>query len=125
MKHAKLLNSNERKRLTAIINGKRYPTRNHTIVALSFCAGLRACEIAALKVSDVFDGSGEVRDTIQLASSQTKGNDAGMVLVSKRLAEQLKKFGKHCRQLAKNRAVSLFLLMYGLMVCKNYLLMNR
>ena len=34
MKQAKLLNANERKRLTAIINGKRYPTRNHTIVAL-------------------------------------------------------------------------------------------
>ena len=93
MKQAKLLNTNERKRLTAIINNKRYPIRNHTIVALSFYAGLRACEIAALKISDVFDGSGEVRDTIQLASSQTKGNDAGTVLVSKRLAEKLKKFG--------------------------------
>ena len=93
MKQAKLLNANERKRLTAIINNKRYPTRNHTIVALSFYAGMRACEIASLNVSDVFDGNGEVRDTIQLTSSQTKGNDAGTVLVSKRLAEQLKKFG--------------------------------
>jgi len=83
MKQAKLLNANKRKRLTAIINNKRYPTRNHTTVALSFYAGLRACEIAALNVSDVFDGSGEVRDTIQLASFQTKGNDAGAVLVVK------------------------------------------
>ena len=83
MKQAKLLNANKRKRLTAIINNKRNPTRNHTIVALSFYAGLRACEIAALNVSDVFDGSGEVRDTIQLASFQTKGNDAGAVLVVK------------------------------------------
>ena len=94
MKQAKLLNANERKRLTAIINNKRYLTRNHTIVALSFFAGLRACEIAALKVSDVFDGNGEVKDTIQLASSQTKGNDAETVLVSKRLAQQLKKFAE-------------------------------
>ncbi len=101
MKQAKLLNANERKRLTAIINNKRYPTRNHTIVALSFYAGLRACEIAALKVSDAFDGNGEVRDTIQLASSQTKGNDAGTVLVSKRLAEQLKKFGKQYKSHVK------------------------
>ena len=101
MKQAKLLNANERKRLTAIINNKRYPTRNHTIVALSFFAGLRACEIAALKVSDVFDGNGEVRDTIQLASSQTKGKDAGTVLVSKRLAEQIKKFGKQYKSHVK------------------------
>ena len=68
---------------------------------LSFYAGLRACEIAALKVSDVFDGSGEVRDTIQLASSQTKGNDAATVLVSKRLSEQLKKFGKQYKSHVK------------------------
>jgi integrase/recombinase XerD len=67
MKQAKLLNANERKRLTAIINNKRYSTRNHTIVALSFYAGLRACEIASLKISDVFDVRVEVRDTIQLA----------------------------------------------------------
>ena len=55
MKQAKLLNANERKRLTAIINNKRYPTRNHTIVALSFFAGLRACEIAALRLETQFD----------------------------------------------------------------------
>ena len=107
MKQAKLLNANERKRLTAIINGKRYPTRNHTIVALSFYAGLRACEIAALKVSDVFDGSGEVRDIIQLASSQTKGNDAATILVSKRLSEQLKKFGKQYKSHVKRTNVPL------------------
>ena len=89
MKQAKLLNTNERKRLSAVINSKRYATRNHTIVALSFYARLRACEIASLKVSDVFDGNGDVRDTIRLASSQTKGNDAGMVLVSKRLMNNL------------------------------------
>ena len=94
MKHAKISNAGERKRLAAIIDSKRYPTRNHTIVALSFYAGLRACEIAALKVSDVFDGSGDVRDTILLTSSQTKGSEAGTVLVSKRLAAQLKKFGE-------------------------------
>ncbi|HAM91214.1 MAG TPA: integrase, partial [Rhodobacteraceae bacterium] len=38
-----------------MVNSLRYPTRNHTAVALSFYAGLRACEIAALCVGDVFD----------------------------------------------------------------------
>ncbi len=99
MKQAKLLNSKEHKRLTAVINAKRYPTRNHTIVALSFYAGLRACEIASLKVKDVFDENYEVRDSIQLAASQTKGNHAGTALVSKRLAVQLKKFGRQYRQI--------------------------
>ena len=44
MKQAKLLTEPEFRRLTAIVNSLRYPTRNHTIVALSFYAGLRACE---------------------------------------------------------------------------------
>ena len=41
MKQAKLLTEAEFRRLTAIVNALRYQTRNHTIVALSFYAGLR------------------------------------------------------------------------------------
>ena len=109
MKQAKLLNAKERKRLSAIIETKRYATRNHTIVALSFYAGLRACEIAALRVKDVFNENYEVRDSIRLTSSQTKGNEAGTVLLSKRLAAQLEKFGRQYRsKLNKRDAPLLF-----------------
>jgi integrase/recombinase XerD len=94
MKQAKLLTEPEFKRLTAIINSLRYPTRNHTIIALSFYAGLRACEIAALHVGDVFDEAGGVKDTIYLNSNQTKGSDSATVLVNSKLSKQLKKFGQ-------------------------------
>ena len=94
MKQAKLLTDAEFKRLTAIINALRYPTRNHTAVALSFYAGLRACEIAALRVGDVFDDFGRVKDTIYLSSAQTKGSDSATVLVNSKLSKQLKKFGQ-------------------------------
>ena len=76
MKQAKLLTNAEFRWLTAIINSLRYPTRNHTIIALSFYAGLRACEIAALRIGDVFDDFGRVKDTIYLNSAQTKGSDS-------------------------------------------------
>jgi len=92
MKQAKLLTDAEFKRLTAVINSLRYPTRNHTIVALSFYAGLRACEIAELKVGDVFDPEGIVKDTIYLSSSQTKGSDSCTVLVNSKLQKQLSKY---------------------------------
>ena len=85
MKQAKLLNDTEFKRLTAVINSMRYPTRNHTAMALSFYAGLRACEIAALRVGDVFDDLGGVKDTIYLNSAQTKGSDSATVLVNSKL----------------------------------------
>ena len=73
MKQAKLLTQPERKRLAAVIDSKRHSTRNHTAVALSFYAGLRACEIAALRIGDVFDAEGGVRDTVHLRAAQTKG----------------------------------------------------
>jgi len=94
MKQAKLLTDAEFKRLTAVINSLRYQTRNHTTVALSFYAGLRACEIAALRVGDVFDDAGGVKDTIYLNSTQTKGSDSTTVLVNTKLKRQLEKFAK-------------------------------
>lgn len=92
MKQAKLLTQPERKRLAAVIDSKRHATRNHTAVALSFYAGLRACEIAALRIGDVFDAEGGVRDTVHLRAAQTKGNEAATVLVNKRLVAQLKRY---------------------------------
>ena len=94
MKQAKLLTEPEFKRLTIIVNSLRYPIRNHTVVALSFYAGLRACEIAALRVGDVFDEAGGIKDTIYLNSDQTKGSDSGTVLVNTKLKRQLVKFAK-------------------------------
>ena len=94
MKQAKLLTDAEFKRLTAVINSLRYQSRNHTIIALSFYAGLRACEIAALRIGDVFDESGGVKDTIYLSADQTKGSDSGSVLVNTKLRRQLLKFAK-------------------------------
>ena len=63
MKRAKLLTEPYFKRLMAVINSLRYQTRNHTIIALSFYAGLRACELAARSVGDVFDEAGGVKVT--------------------------------------------------------------
>ena len=54
MKQAKLLNPAEFKRLTAVIDSKRHSVRNHAVVALSFYAGLRACEIASLRIDTVY-----------------------------------------------------------------------
>jgi integrase/recombinase XerD len=89
MKQAKLLTPAEQKRIDAIIAAHRYSARNRAIFAISFFAGLRACEIAGLKVGDVFDADGAVRDTVYLTADQTKGDEANTVLVSKRLEKAL------------------------------------
>ena len=107
MKQAKLLTDAEFRQLTAIVNSLRYPTRNHSAVALSFYAGLRACEIAALCVGDVFDDFGNVKDTIYLNSDQTKGSDSATVLVNSKLKRQLMKFAKQYPVHVSNRAAPL------------------
>ena len=91
-KQAKLLTDLERKRLAAVIDSKRHAVRNHTLVALSFYAGLRACEMAELLVGDVYDETGAVRDTIYLQAIQTKGAEGNTVLANKRLRQQLQRY---------------------------------
>lgn len=92
MKQAKVLNAAELKRLNAVVEGTRHAVRNATAVALSFYAGLRACEIAALTVGDVFDEQGTVRDTVYLSAAQTKGDTGNTVYVNKRLTAALKRY---------------------------------
>ena len=109
MKQAKLLTELDFKRLTAIIDSLRYSTRNHTAVALSFYAGLRACEIAALRIGDVFDAYGKPKDTIYLSAAQTKGNESCTVLANKRLTQQLTRYAaQHPKQLLKPAAPPIF-----------------
>lgn len=101
-KQAKLLTDAERKRLVAVIDSKRHSVRNHTLVALSFYAGLRACEMAELLVGDVYDETGTVRDAIYLRAAQTKGSEGNTVLVNKRLKQALQRYAaeypKHVAQ---------------------------
>ncbi len=92
MKQAKVLNSAELKRLNAVVEGTRHAVRNATAVALRFYAGTRACEIAAITISDIFDATGAVRDTIYLTAAQTKGSTGNTVYVNKRLAAALKRY---------------------------------
>lgn len=94
MKQAKLLTEAEFKRLSAVVDSLRHSTRNHTSIALSFYAGLRACEIAALRVRDAFDSNGAVRDIIYLSAAQTKGSGSCNVLVNKKLRAQLQRHAR-------------------------------
>ena len=103
MKQAKILTKAEYKRVMNVIDAHRHAVRNRTMFALSFYAGLRACEIAGLRVGDVYDEEGYVRDTLYLGSEQTKGNEQQQVIVSKQLQKQLdlyaKQYKAHTKQL--------------------------
>ena len=72
MKQAKVLNEGELKRLLAVIAQRKHAARDRAAVMLSFYAGMRVGEIAALTISDVFDAEGRARDQIRLRAEITQ-----------------------------------------------------
>lgn len=88
-KQAKVLNNAEIKRLKAVINDNRYALRNMTLMLLGLNVGLRAKELASLKVSDVLTDDFKIRDMCVLAKEQTKRDEANRIFFNKAIRKQL------------------------------------
>jgi len=58
MAQARTINEKEAKRLFAFIGSQRNAIRNKAMLALSYYCGLRAKEIASLKIGDVMKANG-------------------------------------------------------------------
>jgi len=93
MKQAKVLTQAEIKRLLRVVSTTKHAARNRLVVMLSYMAGLRACEIASLRVGDVInelqDGTWEVKTEAVLKSNQTKGKKAQTVVLSSQLRKEI------------------------------------
>jgi integrase len=76
-KQAKVVKRSELGKLLDHVSRSRHPERDRVIVLLSFKAGLRAKEIAALSWSMLTDSSGEIADVIALTNSASKGKNGG------------------------------------------------
>lgn len=62
--------------------GRRYAARDQTIATVSFYLGLRAKEIAALKIGDIYSADGTVRNILHLRRTYTKMNKMRDLYVS-------------------------------------------
>ena len=89
MAQAATLSDAQIKRAVKFCQTRRYVTRDITILLLSLYTGLRAKEIAALRIGDVYDDAGAVRTQFTLSKSQTKGARTRAVFVNKQLTQQL------------------------------------
>ncbi len=89
MKQARTLTDKQLKIVLAHCNTRHHAARDRAIVMVSFLAGLRAKEIAALKILDVQADDGSIRDEFVLAKAQTKGRKARRVFVSAKLKREL------------------------------------
>ena len=91
-KQARILTKNEFNRVLAVINSNKHPQRNRAVVFLSFYAGLRAIEIASLKMCNVVDDNRKVKTQFVLQKQQTKGNQIQRVFISTALQKELQKY---------------------------------
>ena len=92
MKQAKVLSPLELKRLLRVVSTTKHPERNRIIVLLSYLGGLRACEIASLRVCDVVSQASdkaEITDTVTLNSWQTKGAKSQTLVLNSQLKREL------------------------------------
>ena len=93
MRQAQTLNEAQLRRVIQYCRSRRHPTRDETIILISFYAGLRAKEIAALTMGNVFDEQGAVREQFILTAEQSKGGKTRTVYLSQRLRKTLADYG--------------------------------
>ena len=89
MKQAKTLTERELKLVLAHCATRHHAARDRLAVLLGHWAGLRAKEIAALKISHVKNDDGTIRDSFLLTAEETKGRKARRVFVSTRLQKEI------------------------------------
>ena len=103
MKQAKVLTKEEIKKVLKVCQLTKHEDRNRFIVHLSFLSGMRAIEIANLRVNNVVNAENEVLDAIALDKTQTKGNKAQTVYVGKALKKEITVYLKKFPHLLKNK----------------------
>ena len=103
MKQAKVLAKDEIRKVVKVCELTKHADRNKFIVHLSFLSGMRAVEIATLRVKDVLSADNEVLDTIALNKMQTKGNKGQTVYVGKSLSKEISRYIAKFPNLTSNR----------------------
>ncbi len=92
MAQAATVSEAQLRRVLQYVSTRRHALRDRTMVLVSFNAGLRAKEIAALRVGDVYDEAGAVREQFALRRSQTKGGHERTVYLNRNLRRALAEY---------------------------------
>jgi len=92
MAQAKTLSQAELDQVLNYVSTKKYALRDRALILTSFLGGLRVAEIASLKMGDVLNTDGSIKNEIRLSAEQTKGNYPRTVFVSQRLQTELSNY---------------------------------
>ncbi len=89
MSQAKTLTQAELDQVLRYVATKQYPERNRLLVLISFWSGMRVGEIAALRIADVRNEDGSIKNEVRLTTDQTKGRFARVVFLNDRLRSEI------------------------------------
>lgn len=92
MSQAKTLTQAEIEQVLAYIATRRFAMRNRVMLLTSFWSGMRVGEIASLKVGDVMNTDGTVKNEVRLTAEQTKGRQPRTVFLPQRLQTELQRY---------------------------------
>lgn len=106
MAQAKTLTQAELDQVLRYCATTRYKARNRAIVLTSFWSGMRVGEIAALRVCDVQNEDGTIKNEVWLAAEQTKGHHGRSVFLNDKLRTELAQFLANTK--IKNKQQPLF-----------------
>jgi integrase/recombinase XerD len=68
------------------------PARNRVLVLMSFWSGMRVGEIAALRICDVRNDDGSIKQEVRLDATQTKGRHGRVVFLNDKLRGELAQY---------------------------------
>ena len=90
---AAVLTEPELKRVIAVQRSNKFADRNIALIYCSFGLGLRAKELSLLRISDVVDGSGNIKEVVNLTAGHTKGGKQRHVyLTNKKVADAIRTY---------------------------------
>ena len=92
MAQAKTLTQAEIDQVLRFTSKRRYAIRDRALILTSFWSGMRVGEIANLKMGDVLNTDGSIKQEIRLNASQTKGNEARVVFIPQKLRDEFVKY---------------------------------
>ena len=89
MAQAKTLTPQELDKVLAYLSTRKFPERDRALILTSCYSGLRVAEIASLKMRDIVNEDGTIRNEVRLSAAQTKGGQPRTVFLPKKLQDEL------------------------------------
>ena len=93
-KQAKVLNNTEVRKVLDYVATRKHSLRNRALVMMMFNTGMRVSEVASLRIRDVIDSEGIIKNEIRLLAENTKTNEARTVFVNEKLRRELQQYAK-------------------------------